>query len=309
MTALSQISAEVIRQEAAALHRFLAGSLWGVELEPVRLGADESPLVRAFWEEVGWDDQLSSDLGPPEREANARAVRRLLADYARSGSPLTAAALPARHRLVVADAGGAGLSVADESAGAADPPVVGFDADDGSAEPAGESYLRLVSFLLVYAAMRPWYQTAIETEPPLAELARDRPFPHLSPGTRRLTDDLWLFPNDADAPDPSARAGVRSFDGLWSWLAGAQGLRRLGIASLPGSSYRLTAAPEVVRAGTAGWREVEGIPPAIGYRAGTLDGARVVIQLGGPGRLACSARDEQAVLAALVARGWRAPGR
>lgn len=307
MSSLDHVPEELVRREAAVLHDLLAGSLWDLDLRPVALGEEESPLIRAFWGGVGWDDRLARHIGPPELEASRRLAQEQLEDYRQWGSPLEESALPALYRVVMPDTDGVGFAVTDESSGALDPPVIGLSADEGTRERIGESYLRQAAYLLIHAATRPWHQSDLETEPPLERIATDRPFAHLAPGVRKVTEDVWLLPRTADIPEVTPWGAIRSFDGLWRWLVAAHGLRRLRISTVPGTSIALAASPDVLRAGTQGWREIEGILPALAYRVGTFGAAPAILVLGSPSTLACSAHHQPAVTAALAERGWLAP--
>lgn len=305
MSALSPLPVGTVRQEATVLRALLQDGLWNLELQPVQLGPDESPLLRTFWEAVGWDEQLAGDLGPPQLEASRRLVQKLLSDHRRWGSPLQPSALPARYRVVGVDSEGTGFTVTDESSGDPDPPVIGLFAESGTAERVGDSYLRWATYALLFAATRPWYDAFLRTEPPLDELIRERPLPNLAPGAGKLSDDLWLLPAEPETPSSSGRLAIRSFEGLWRWLEGDSPLRhRVLVQSLPGRRFKLTASVDDLRAGTPGWREVEAFAPAIAYRLGRLDAAPVIVQLGTPSTLACSRRDEGALTEWLVARGW-----
>lgn len=309
-TSLSHVPVETIRREAATLRELLTSSLWGLELRPVKLGRDEPALVRAFWAEIGWDDSLLDDLGPPQLKASARVARDLLEDYDGWGAELRPSALPARYRVVLPDHDGVGFAVTDESGGALDPPVIGLTASDGHVERIGESYLRQATYSLVFAATRPWYHARITSKPPIEELALEQPLPNLAPGVRKLSEELWLLPDEPDLPDTTNEVAVRSFEGLWRWLSEAEVPKRMGISPVPGATRRqLEVSADAIRAATPGWREIAGIRQDGPYRVGSIGDAPVILDLGKPSGLVCSARHDQAVAAEAAARGWIAQGK
>jgi len=158
----------------------------GATFRDVRLEPEARPLVRAFWETLGWSVAFEAlALVPPELDlARARAEARL-AEWRESGmARLTLAHLPERFRVIEDDGQGVGFGIADETRPGDEPPMRAVLCDTNRVSPMEGSYLRHVSAILVAELLRRRWPGAPCTMQPAV---RGAPLlPALAPGLEEL---------------------------------------------------------------------------------------------------------------------------
>lgn len=205
----------------AGLDRF---SSWLDELSPyhralrtpVYLEDDAPPLVRAFWERVGFSEAIGPAIAVrgsrPERAFAEREALKVIRGWCSSpdfrdrwgvSAPgdvdaAVRARLPARSRFVLVAP--SVVTFTDETTGADDPPVLRLD-DAGQIEPSWPSYVEMLV-----------WQTCAKLAENRGAKPRDAPVP-ASPGLERpfapALEGLWTLADGVWALGPPAARGRR----------------------------------------------------------------------------------------------------
>jgi hypothetical protein len=191
---LERADPKQIREEARALRELLASTLpaFARSREEIGLGADESPLIRAFWETLGWSPIFAARLAHPGRERGAARARQIMTEFVKEGSTdLRVNDLPRKLRLVSEDSQGVGFEFTDEDVSLNDPPVLGIAAELSTVRRANSSYLRYCAAELSGLVFRRWYDCTLSL-PAGERIPGDGVLRNLCPDLKRLSDDLWL---------------------------------------------------------------------------------------------------------------------
>ncbi|WP_033826158.1 hypothetical protein, partial [Kitasatospora sp. MBT63] len=272
--------------EARAIRELLERQslLYRSTVRPIPFEPAEPPLVRAFWETVGWAPLFAAGrITNPHAAPGITTVRQRLAEYGTEEHfTLTEADLPSRYRLVYADNDGIGFAVTDEREGVADPAVLSVLWDDNEIVPYAPSYLRLSAEAVLSAAFDSWYSLWL-TAPTERTLvpgggAAERPFPLLAPGAHRLDPDRWLLRStEQSGPTTAWLLAATGFEHLVEWLHG-QDLGGLRIARLPGDTLRRTGPLRVADGTPVRLSGSDAPDPDRSLRAGWIGGIAVIVE-------------------------------
>jgi hypothetical protein len=202
-----------VERDARTLRELLARG--GTELREVRLEPEARPLVRAFWETLGWSPSFAAlDLAEPELDRARASAEHRLAEWRANGmATLTMEDLPARFRVIEDDGAGVGFGIADETRPGDEPPMRAVLCDANAIRPVKGSYLQHVAAILVARVMRArWPSTFLAAR----SMPRGEPLlPALAPGLERLADGLVLH---RDPASRSARLYLARAGDLIDWL-------------------------------------------------------------------------------------------
>lgn len=269
--ARGSLDAKAVAREAARLRE-----LWeqrGATFRAVRLEADARPLVRAFWETLGWSsafDELA--LVPPELDVGrARAAARLAEWRDGEMADLELADLPARFRVIEDDGVGVGFSIADETKRGDEPPMRAVLCDTNRIVPMKGSYLRHVSAILLTKLLHQrWPGRAFDARP----APRGVPLlPTLAPGLERLEPGLVLH------RDPTRTLPTLHYASATELLDWLERLPAEALSfSFPGALPMPGRYPELAARMTRTTRVFAPLREKIEIRLGELAGMRVALE-------------------------------
>ena len=183
----SHLDLEQVRVETARLRQMLERDT-GATMDPVSLEPDARPLVRAFWETLGWCklfDELR--LVHPSLEVGLARAKARLADW-KAGrlSNLSLNALPERFRTVEDDGAGVGFLIADETIDGDEPRLLTVTCDDNSVSPMSGSYVQFVANRMIDGVMTRLRRAYISEIAPESALAGRRCCPRSRRGYAKL---------------------------------------------------------------------------------------------------------------------------
>lgn len=99
MSTLSNVPADRIQVEAAALRKLITENRPDFPLVPLDLTGKTSAAIAAFWREIGWSNEFAPMIAPPGPE-NVKLLDVAIDAYRNWGAPDRLPPLPARFRLV-----------------------------------------------------------------------------------------------------------------------------------------------------------------------------------------------------------------
>lgn len=208
---------EQVRVETARLRAMLERET-GAAMQPITLEADARPVVRAFWETLGWCklfDELR--LVHPALETGVARAKARLADW-KAGrlSTLSLSKLPERFRTVEDDGAGVGFLIADETVPGDEPSLLAVTCDDNAVSAVRGSYVQFVASAVVDRVMKRLRTAFIGQIAPESVLGGTPLLPSVAPGLRQIAGALYLH-------EEPQRSGKRLYysklDDVFDWLA------------------------------------------------------------------------------------------
>ncbi len=205
---------EEVAREAATLRARLEAR--GVtDFRSVALEEDTGPIVRTFWESLGWSPAFEAlDLVAPERSVGRERAKEWLADAASDRTfRLRLDDLPSPFRVVHMDNAGVGFLIADESTRAKEPRLRAV-LWEGRGRIVAEkgSYLRYVAERIVQHLLGRGSRLGIIDLPKGVTIEGAVPFPNLAPDHRDHEGlPVSVRPTQIEIAAPD-------FDALYEWL-------------------------------------------------------------------------------------------
>jgi len=305
--AIGTASVSAVRAETARLREFFAQQrpAIGRELGPVTLEPEAPERVRVFWETFGWTDDLEKHaaLSHPDMASGRAKVQELLAEMREDEVELQGE-LPQRYRLVNVDRDGIGFAVTNEDGDPTDPPVVAVISDTGAVVQEHSSYLNYCANQVVFASFAGWPTLSVTLSSYELLAAAEAPWPLLSPATRRLTPDVWLFPRSGLVVAPGRQCGVAftRLEALTRWLMELPEGLGVSVPWLPGKTLGVDSLAEVEPLLDPGARSFLGPQSDERLVVGTIEGRPVMARQHGERCQVSTALRHSAWLAARLAK-------